>query len=176
MSRRSTTSERSWLAALALVAACGGGSAPAPPDLSERDRELVDTDRALYPADAPANDSQPGYDGDRAEVQSDPPPISGGFEPPNAPATGGRGAATGGTTASGGRRASGGSVSAGGFGGRTGTGGRTGAGGRGSGGSPDSPPPASCVPEMGCQCGNNLCAACECVYGESQGICASSCN
>lgn len=168
MSQRSTTSESAdrrlagVFAAIALIAACGGGGdAPAPPDHSTRDRQDVDTDRALRDTDVPSNDTESGSDTDQAPRFTEPPPYSGpDAEPGGPPGNGGSPSANGGTTG----------------GGRAGmpAGGRAGmaTGGRGS----STPVPPTCNTAEGCQCGDDLCLACECAYGEGAAICDSACE
>jgi hypothetical protein len=153
------------LAVFALLASCGGaGSGPDPADFRERDHEQLDTDRAANATDSPPNDSVNGTDSDAAPFTepfpgtgNGPAATGGRPNPPNA--SGGRAGTTGGR--------------AGTTGGRAGTtGGRAGT----TGGTPGTPVPATCNPAEGCQCGDDLCLACECAYGQGADICMNDCN
>jgi hypothetical protein len=157
------------LAVFALLASCGGGgSGPDPADFRERDHEQVDTDRAPNATDSPPNDSVNGTDSDAAPF-TEPFPGSG---------NGGSSATTGGRpnppSASGGRpnppNASGGR--AGTTGGRAGT---TGGRAATTGGRAGTVPP-TCNLAEGCLCGDDLCLACRCAYGEDDDICNNDCN
>jgi hypothetical protein len=155
------------LAVFALLASCGGGgSGRDPADFRERDHEQVDTDRASNATDSPPNDSVNGTDSDAAPFTEPfpgtgngggPAATGGRPNPPNASGgrisgtTGGRAATTGGRAATTGGRAST-------------TGGRTGT------------IPPTCNVADGCLCGDDLCLACECAYGEGAAICSSDCN
>ena len=153
------------LAVFTLVASCGGGgSGPDPADFRERDHEQLDTDRATNATDSPPNDSVNGTDSDAAPF-TDPfpgtgngPAATGGRpNPPNA--TGGRAGTTGGRASTTGGRA-------GTTGGRAATtGGRTG-----------TPVPPTCNPAENCQCGDDLCLACQCAYPDNLSICDNDCN
>jgi hypothetical protein len=160
MSRRSITSERAFLAALVLVAACGGGDAPAPPDISGRDGAVSNTDRAASQSDRPANASDSGYDGDRAVSQSDQPSAP---QPPPPPAMGGRPNASGGSDGAPAGRAA--------MGGRGEMGGRA-----GTGGTPNPPPGGGCTVEMDCECGDDLCETCLCLTDGDTATCEALCN
>jgi hypothetical protein len=159
------------LAVFALLASCGGGgSGRDPVDFRERDHEQVDTDRASNATDSPPNDSVNGTDSDAAPFTEPFPGTGNGGAPaatgggPNPPSAGGR-VSSGGTRGMTGGRAGATGGRAATTGGRAGTtGGRTGT------------VPPTCNLAEGCQCGDDLCLACECAYGEGEDICDNDCN
>jgi hypothetical protein len=167
------------LAVFALLASCGGGgSGPDPADFRERDHEQVDTDRAPNATDSPPNDSVNGTDSDAAPFTE---PFPGSGNGGSSATTGGRPnppSASGGRpnppSASGGRpnppNASGGRAAT--TGGRAGT---TGGRAATTGGRAGTVPP-TCNLAEGCLCGDDLCLACRCAYGEDDDICNNDCN
>lgn len=154
------------LLALVVLASCSvdgdgdGGGARAPADPSARDREQVDTDRAINETDQPSNDSEIGNDTDSA-------PFADPFVPPET-GTGGRRPNTGPPTANGGSAGMSGGGRAGTTGGRAST---------ATGGQSAGPVPPACTFAQGCECGDNDCLTCECLIEDpGSTICDSLCN